>query len=424
MTNDNDDINREPKPPYQLDPMSDEQINIYELILSGHNVIGDACAGSGKSTTILSIATHIPNKQFIQLTYNSMLCSEIKTKVDKLALTNLRVYTYHSLVVKYYQSDGYTDTVIRRVLLNKVHPKISIPKFDVLVIDEAQDMTYLYFRLVVKFICDAGSKVQLLILGDYMQGLYEFKGADTRFLTCATDIWSGFRLLSSPKFDYCTLKTSYRVTNQMAAFVNNVMLGETRLEACRDGDPVVYLRRSRYDAEKYVVYKILSLLRDGENPSDFFVLASSIKGQNSAVRRMENALVENGIPCHVPMLENEKIDERVINGKVVFSTFHSVKGRQRKYVFIVGFDQSYFNFFGKNLSQDQCPNTLYVGATRATHGLYLIERHEMPWDRPLTFLHMTHPEMKQQPYIEFKGLPQTLFVENPADTRGGGCAAG
>jgi len=38
---------------YKLDPMSEEQEKIYHYIREGNNVIVDACAGSGKSTTIL-----------------------------------------------------------------------------------------------------------------------------------------------------------------------------------------------------------------------------------------------------------------------------------------------------------------------------------------------------------------------------------
>lgn len=402
--------------PYVLDPISEEQYEIYKHIQNGENVIGDACAGSGKSTTILSIATLMPQCQFIQLTYNSVLCSEIKTKVTKLGLENLKVYTYHSLVVKYYRKDGYTDTLIRRVLDEKVPPRQKIPIFKVIVIDEAQDMTFLYFKLIVKFCRDMGEHIQLLVLGDFMQGLYEFKGADIRFLTCADGIWESFENLCSPIFHRCSLKMSYRITNQMADFVNNVMLGHKRLYACRDGVPVVYLRRSTRDAEKYVVHKIKTLLSEGANPSEFFVLAASVKGENSAIRRMENILVENNIPCHVPLFENEKIDERVIEGKVVFSTFHSVKGRQRKYVFVMGFDQSYFNYFARNLPHTECPNTLYVACTRATHCLFVIEKNEeRQFNRPLRFLKMNHVTMKNQSYVQFNGMPQTIFHEKPKE---------
>lgn len=396
----------------KLDPMSDEQIAVFDAIKDGKNVVVDACAGSGKSTTILSIATYMPNHEFIQLTYNSMLCAEIKTKADALGLSNIKIYTYHSLAVRYYSNSGYTDTMIRRVLNVNGPPKTPIPRFHILVIDETQDMTMLYFKLVVKFCKDHGFPIQLLILGDFMQGLYEFKGADTRFLTNATEIWSGFPLLQCHDFVKCTLKMSYRITCEMADFVNDVMLGEKRLYACKHGAPVVYLRRSVYDAEKYVVYHITRLLNEcGVSPSDIFVLGSSVKGVRSAIRKMENALVEKNVPCHVPMMDTEKIDERVIQGKVVFSTFHSVKGRQRKYVFVMGFDQSYFKFFARNLPTNVCPNTLYVACTRATHGLVIIENHNKREDRPLTFLKMTHAEMQRHPSIEFKGLPQTVFYD-------------
>jgi hypothetical protein len=394
-----------------LDPMSDEQHNIYNHILNGNNVIVDACAGSGKSTTILSIAENMKTTQFIQLTYNSVLCSEIRQKIKELHIHNLHVYTFHSLVVKYYSTEGHTDTFMRRVVRDNMSPRASLPKFTVLVIDEAQDMSFLYFKMVVKFCKDCGEPIQLLILGDYMQGLYEFKGSDVRFLTCADEIWKYFPLLCSPVFVKCTLKTSYRITQPMADFVNNVVLGEERLLACKRGEPVVYLRRKYWDVEKYIIHKILLLLSsEGASPSDFFILGGSVKGEKSTIRRLENALVEKNIPCHVPMFENDKIDERVIEGKVVFSTFHSVKGRQRKYVFVMGFDKSYFTYFARNLSPLACPNTLYVGTTRATHRLFLVEN-EGEHSRPLPFLKMNHVQMKNEPYIDFQGIPQSIFYQ-------------
>ena len=92
------------------------------------------------------------------------------------------------------------------------------------------------------------------------------------------------------------------------------------------------------------------------------------------MKRIENALVLHNIPCFVPLFETDKMDERVINGKIGLSTFHSVKGRQRKYVFIMGFDNGYFEFYARNLPHNTCPNTLYVGATRASSHLFLFEK--------------------------------------------------
>jgi hypothetical protein len=385
--------------------MSKEQESILEYIITGVNVIVDACAGSGKSTTILSIAKELPDMKIRQFTYNSMLRHEIKEKTRELGLANIEIHTYHSFSVKYYSSDAHTDTGIRNIIGKDTKPRQLLPEIDLLVIDESQDMTFLYFQLIVKMIRDSGKRVQLLILGDYMQGLYEFKGADIRFLTHADFFWKELPLLKNNVFQKCTLKMSYRITNQMAKFINRDMLGENRLNSCRDGTPVIYIRRPRHQIEQIVVYQIRRLLSEGESPSDFFVLGSSVKGVNSNIRRMENTLTEHGIPCHVPMFETDASDERVIDGKVVFSTFHSVKGRQRKYVFIVGFDQGYF-YNARNMDLTICPNTLYVGTTRATHGLYLLENDS---SRPLSFLKQNHHEMKQSDYIDFKGMPQTIF---------------
>ena len=421
---------------------SEEQQHICDCIKQGHNVVVDACAGSGKSTTILSVACEIPTKKILQITYNASLRKEFKEKVAEYGIKNIDVHTYHSLAVQYFAQDAYTDSGIRRILHesdDSDKTDKTVPKYDLIVLDEAQDMSLLYYRFVSYFMgicansfgdkvtCRVSSeeacsplpktpekkkwKCQLLILGDYMQGLYEFKGADIRFLTMAPEIWSSCPYLKKPQFDLCNLHTSYRITKPMASFVNHVMIGNERLQACREGVPVTYLRNSRANLERIVVYHILKILEEGDLPEDIFVLSASVKGINSNVRKMENALVERGIPCHIPMLEHDKLDERVMRGKVVFSTFHTVKGRQRKYVIVVGFDQSYFTYFAKNLPIESCPNTLYVGCTRATHRMFLLENNDHSTDQPLRFLKMDHHQLRDQEYVDFKGLPQTLFYE-------------
>lgn len=388
-----------------MNALSEEQTVVLNHTKSGHNSVVDAVAGSGKSTTILAIATKLATKKFIQFTYNSMLRCEIKEKTEQLAITNLDIHTYHSLAVKYYNSSAYTDTGIRHILTHNTKPRIHIPKKDVVVIDEAQDMTFLYFQFIVKYTIDMNHPFQLIVLGDYMQGLYEFKGADTRFLTLAIEIWKNHPNIKSKIFNSCTLKTSYRITNQMASFVNTVMLDENRLVACRESCKVVYIRNTQRNIENTVIFHINALLASGAKPSNIFILGASVKGPNSAVRKMENVLVSRGIPCHVPMFESDNVDEKIIQNKLVFSTFHSVKGRQRKYVFVLGFDQGYMRFYGRNLPQDQCPSTLYVACTRAIEGLSVLERCDFENDRPLEFLKKSQFEIKKLDYVDFKGVP-------------------
>jgi hypothetical protein len=394
-----------------MESLSDEQKHILFQIKKGHNVIVDAVAGTGKTTLILSIPLVCPKKQIMQMTYNKSLKDEVREKIAQQGLTTITVHTYHSLAKKYYSADAHMDAGMKRVVMNDLLPRIQLPKVNILICDEKQDMTFLYFCFMIKFARDLGAKVQLVCLGDYKQGLYEFKGSDIRFLTYAETIWKTHPNLRTKKFVKCTMKTSYRITNQMCAFVNNALLGEERMKACRDGIEVQYIRNTSYNIQIIVCAEIMKLLESGVKPNDIFVLGPSVKGAYSNIRKLENMLVEKNIPCHVPMLENTNIDERVIGGKIVFSTFHCVKGRQRPYVFVVGFDNSYFKYYAKNLPRDICPNTIYVACTRATKGLFILESNTKPEDRPLEFLHMNHVEMKQQQYINFRGLHQTIFQD-------------
>ena len=399
-----------------MNAVSEEQQQIINNIQNNKNVIVDACAGSGKSTTILSTAKSMPHKRFLLITYNKSLRKEIIEKVNELQLRNIVVHTYHSLAVATYHPDAHVDRVMRLIVANNESPRIQLTPFDVVVLDEVQDMTFLYYRLVVKYIKDIGAPILMMILGDYMQGLYEFKGADIRFLTMANQIWTGFPLLVYPEFVECKLKMSYRITNPIADFVNHAMLGETRLYACKEGEPVCYIRRRIYELQRIVVATIRDLIETKNvQPSDIFVLGGSVKGPNSRIRKIENALVESGIPCHVPMIEtSDNFDENVIKGKIVFSSFHTSKGRQRPYVFIVGFDNSYFKTIAKNLDPNVCPNTLYVATTRASTKMYLLESDDYRSDRPFKFLKLKHHEMKTTPYIDFRGIPQSIFEDSGA----------
>jgi hypothetical protein len=397
--------------------VSKEQKIIFQHVIDGFNVCIDAIPGSGKSTSMLTLSQLIPDKNILHITYNSMLRKEFKEKTETMNISNIEVHTYHSFAVKYFAPSAYTDTGLRKVLNDKTSPYLDLPQYDILVLDEAQDQSILYFHFVLHFLSFFKSKIQLIVLGDYMQNIYQFKGANSKFLTMAEKIWQNKPFLSSSVFHQCHLTMSYRITNQMAKYINNSMLTDNRLNACRDGQQVEYIRNSVYATEKIVVNIIKNLLDQGDLPSDIFILAGSVKGTNSNVRRIENSLTQMGIPCFIPNnVESTKVDERVVDGKVVFSTFHTVKGLQRKHVFVVGFDDSYFKFMGKDLDKETCPNTLFVAATRATHKLYLLENNSFSTDKPLTFLRMSHFDMKRSDFVNFKGLGQTIFYDDPPTT--------
>ena len=391
---------------------SEEQMYIINHIKSGkYNGEVDAVAGSGKTTTILSLATYITDKSIIQITYNSELKREVSEKKDKYGLSNIDIFTYHSFAYKYYTEEANTDIGISKIVRTDMPPKKTLPHIDILVGDEIQDMNFLYYQFVQKVLTDSGNKsqIQILILGDKYQGLYEFKGADTRFLTLGHQIWS---TVSPLPFKQMNLTTSYRVTRQIADFVNKVMLGPDesspvlgeRIHAIKDGPKVSYIRRSTcFQVYRTIGTKIVNMILSGyAKPSDIFVLAASVK--QKYFKMIENMLVENNIPCYVPMNDVNTIHSDVIKNKVIFSSFHQSKGRERKVVIIYGFDRTYFNYYNRGADMSVCPSTMYVAATRATEKLIVVES-----DDPLPFLKYTHYELRDSPFIDFEGEPVNFF---------------
>ena len=186
------------------------------------------------------------------------------------------------------------------------------------------------------------------------------------------------------------------------------MFGEKLMSSCKSGEHVVYYRGSPHNTGKYIVHNINQLLDAGVNPNDIFILSASVKSH--IVKTIENALVTNNIPCYVPTFDIGKLDKRIINGKVVFSTFHSSKGRQRPYVFVLGFDNDYYKRFARNeRDTSKCPNVFYVAATRASCKLFVIEFENNRYSRPLNFLKMNHHEMGRTDFIDFKGVPRKYF---------------
>jgi AAA domain len=397
-----------------LDNVSEEQLYICNSVEEGKNVIVDACAGSGKSTTVLSTCRFMPQTNFLILTFNRALRFETREKVNHLNITNAEVHTYHSLAVLYYDKNAHTDNQLMNVINNE-KPLLRKPKklYDIIVIDEAQDMSRIYYDFIKKFTCDLNHPFLLLVLGDYRQCLYEFKGSDVRYLTRSEFLWKNNPLLKNPDdWVYASLKTTYRLTNQMAYFVNNVLLGEQKLNACRNGPPVKYFVSTFNQIPDEVfgfIYRIVKTEKSGKY-DDFFILSPSIK-KSELIKKIENKLVANNIPCHIPLIEDSEMDERVIENKVVFCTFHSSKGRQRKYVIVLNFDNTYFDYIASNKPRNICPNTIYVATTRATHQMYIYEqirykKNENPQKTiySFDFLKLDHPEIQSFPanqYIEF-----------------------
>jgi superfamily I DNA and RNA helicase len=148
---------------------SDEQQEILNAVGNQSNLIINAVAGSGKTTTTLLMALKYPQKKFLLFTYNARLKAETRLRVKKHGLQNLEVHSFHSFGLAYYTSPCVTDLDLNKIVLQNL-PIRTKPSPHVVVIDESQDMTKPYFDFVHKAVTDIQNpSLQFVILGDEMQ---------------------------------------------------------------------------------------------------------------------------------------------------------------------------------------------------------------------------------------------------------------
>ena len=408
-----------------LPEASEEQREIVQEIIYGkrRGMCVMACAGSGKTTTTLHIAREYSQKEGSQrnkillLTYNARLKSETRTRVERCGLGPfMEVHSYHAFAVRYLNPRAYNDSELLKTLntIDGSQGPFKIPIYDIVIVDEIQDMSPLYFRLVQK-ILERCLKSQLVTMGDDKQSIFQFNGADPRFLTLSPTIFSR----SHPHTDWTfhTLSTTYRLTPSMVRFVHS----GTKLPGRDDINhkivsgksgrkrkiPVRYVFSDSFQRKiTDLVLKKLSYHHQDPpagkyRPEDIFIIAPSIRSATSPLRILANRFTQKGIPIYVPVSDEERLDEDVVRNKVVFSTFHQVKGLERKLVVVFNFDSSYLSFYDKGATKPNIlPNTLYVAITRASEELIVIhdDKHEflpcihqnvlkdMEMDRDIEFL--------------------------------------
>jgi hypothetical protein len=367
-------------------------------------IIADCVAGSGKTTVALALAQRYPDRDFLLIPYNARLKSEVRCKAQQLGISNLQVHNYHAVCCKHLHRSCHTDAKIVLRLSDVPVPRFSGVRFDVLVLDEVQDMTHLYYEVTMCLLRDnektAAHRVSVVLLGDTHQCIYYYNGADSRFLSHGDRLFdllptdSTYRYTSAGaapedlhrhhpprKWMRMTLSQSFRVTPNIADFVNRHLANGTRRihsAVAVVGDSVRYVICNPYDPHQACA-EVLHYIRDrGYLPGDIFVLSPSVRpgkrGRATPVSIMVDRLAPRGVRCYVPTSSDGALNEDAMASKVAFSTFHQSKGLQRKVAIVLGFDDSFYRFYSTSDTPTHLRNNpLYVACTRASHALSVVQ---------------------------------------------------
>ncbi len=209
---------------------SDEQLRILEHFHQGYNITCDAVAGGAKSTTLMLLIQRNPQLKFLGLSYNNSLVSSANDKLEVAGVQSVsRFYTYHTAMQTFYDiSEIVCDDFVFETWLEKIESKSvairqSLGQFEVLLIDEVQDMRYPYYRLVMCLLVQClPPTVQIVAVGASDQVLYDFfhlNPADNRFLLCLPELLKG---VNDRKWAVLRLSQSFRLSPSVAGLVNHL----------------------------------------------------------------------------------------------------------------------------------------------------------------------------------------------------------
>ena len=244
------------------------------------------------------------------------------------------------------------------------------------------------------------------MFGDIKQSIFDFNHSDSRYIVFSERLFH-FNIFNWEK---CFLSESFRITYEMSLFINKCLLHDDKLISKK-----ITNNKPRYiicdcfvsdNGNCETFNEVKYYLNMGYNPEDIFILAPSLRSDKSPVRQLENKIKRElpNIQVYVPTSDDEKLDSDILNGKLIFSTFHQTKGLERKVVIIFNFDNSYFKFYKKVKTTFLCPNELYVATTRGIDHLTLF--HHKSFDY-LPFI--SKNKLKQ--YCDFFEL-KSIFISN------------
>ncbi|KAH7088035.1 P-loop containing nucleoside triphosphate hydrolase protein [Paraphoma chrysanthemicola] len=349
---------------------SPEQQTVVELCQT-QNVIVSARPGAGKTATAEAIVADDPNKPIAIITYSKRLQLGMAVRIS--AYPESDVFTFHGLAGHLFSTTVHNDSLLRSLRRQGDVPVWTGAPYQTVILDELQDCTDDIFWLICAFVSAVthaadGKAPQIVVLGDERQAIYAFRGADARYLSLSS---TAMTAMSPYQWTHLALSKSFRLSHENCAFVNRAFLGgEKYIMGSHNGPRPVYLYGNTWNADSVAKHLVPLIHKYG--PEQTAILAPSVR-QNPQLSRLTNHLSEtHHIPIAVSIADDIPLDDKVLQGKICVSTYHQFKGNERDLVVVFGVDAGYFEFLGRDLPDDVCPNETFVALTRARQQLVVV----------------------------------------------------
>ena len=298
--------------------LSEEQQVFVTNALEGNNILVNACIGSGKTTAIQLLCNKLPvNKNILYLTYNKLLKIDAQTKITR---KNVKVQNYDGLAAYYLWKKriyaGLGDHIPRFL---EVKPPID--KYDVLIIDEYQDIET-YHSELLEYIKAFNPNIQIIAVGDMQQKIY-----DKTNLNVSEFIQSFLGKHIELEFTLC-FRLSANLADKLGRIWHKRITGVN----------------NKCIVEEMSIEQIVAFLST-QNPKDILCLGE----RNGTLSKILNILESeypsafNKETVYASISDHDSISATQPNeNTAIFTTFDSSKGLERNICIIFDFTESYW----------------------------------------------------------------------------------
>lgn len=297
--------------------LSAEQQEMINYVKSGHNVLVDACIGSGKTTAIQTLCDEINNKKILYLTYNTLLKLDAKNKIKSY---NTEVTNYHGFASGCLYAMGVKAGVTDLIqTFNRIKPNVR--KYDILLIDEYQDID-LEISELLKYIKECNPNIQIIAVGDMAQKIYDKTSLDVpefmnKFLGKHIDL----------KFTQC-----FRISKAHAEMLGRIWNKD--IKGVNTKCKISYLNAGQ--AEAFLA---------NQDVTDILCLGAKTGGMSYVLNNLEFKYPDkfNKHTVYASIRDEDRSNLQMSDRCAIFTTFDSSKGMERKICVVFDFSEDYWN---------------------------------------------------------------------------------
>lgn len=338
-----------------------EQQFFIDRALAGKNILVDACIGSGKTTAIQKACSLLSPKRVLYLTYNRRLYDDACKKIFD---DNTTIATFHRFAAQCCAANEITSTSMMAVCREFMTDVTHIPKYDVVIVDEYQDLRE-DTAGVLNSICRLsyseydGFVPQFLIVGDMQQKIY-----DTSNFNVEEFIQYLFGIIGND--EYMKFTQCFRLAKSYAADIGQAW-GKS-IVGCNPDNRV----------ETFDSLRNIAVILNGYEPKDILVLGGKMAwgGRTQLQNMLEDMypLKFNKNTVYASMDDQDEMMSFDTSDAAIFTTYDSAKGLERKICVIFDFTEKYLDARQKHsVSRQILKNIFLVAASRGKERIIFYE---------------------------------------------------